>query len=167
MMAPVETVNSIKLTKTEKKVLVVLLTPRKCEAITYPPVGNDSAGIAFQIWGDKAKSPYFGMNETLSYSAKTRISRTLNSLWRKGLVLKGLPEYQYGYCPYTYFDDPGVFRQRDLVLLRVFDYSGETDYEIHAHSSDRHFQLPTNTKVWWMLSDNGINIAKEIAGANP
>jgi len=166
-MEPVETVNSIKLTKTERKVLVVLLTPREEEYCTYPPHGNDSAGIALQIWGSEARSPYSGQGDTLSYSAKTRISRTLNSLWRKGLVLRGVPEYEYGYFDCYVLDEPKPLHYRDLVLLRVFDYSGYIDYEIHAHSSDRHFKLPTNTKVWWMLSDNGTNITKEIAGGDP
>ena len=146
-------VKLINLTKLERKCLVALLESQRRVEDEYEdrPEGNWVYGIAEKVYGPKVLNPYTNLRVTPS--AMSSLSRCLNGLWRKGLVYKCKPIYRR----YWYKDEvlPGHMT-RDLVGLEAYSYGTSSPKFIPVGRFDK---LPHRCRVWWMLTDEGREIA--------
>lgn len=158
-------VNSIKLTKLEKKVLAALSKGKPREEYQYhPEEGNDTRGIAELVFGKEVfhcerRGGQYCFNITLCYAAKSSLSRVLKSLWLKGLVKRCRPIYRYGW--HKADEDLGPFygKMRLMQFLRVVSI----DEKGMFHLQELHFkQLPYRCRVWWMLTEKGKELAREV-----
>ncbi|MFW9890307.1 MAG: hypothetical protein ACFFER_19165 [Candidatus Thorarchaeota archaeon] len=167
-----ESVNFMKLTKTEERVLVALLEPASTKTYAlYPDKGNDQAGIGKIIYGYHAQSPYRGQGYRLRFSVKTMLSRSLNSLWKKGLVFRCKPFYGTrgnGDFPYLRkLKGLKVYSWRlvhDEVTIRnnLEPIEGLVHEETMRTSVYGWARLPHYTKVWWILTDEGEKLANHL-----
>ena len=167
-------VNSIKLTKLERRILEVLSKQRPRESYDYyPEEGNDTRGIASMVYGEKVlKRERVGGNYcsdiSIAYSAKSSLSRALKSLWNKGLVKRCKPRYRrYWHKPDDWDRERGRsigFYGADLMGLNDSWVNEKgiycTDY-IRASSFSK---LPRRTKEWWILTDSGKDVFEELTG---
>lgn len=158
-----EKVNLIKLTKLERKVVVALLKPRKRGKYDpdYPKQGNDTYGLASIVYNEKGLDPY--RNLSLTCAVKSSLSRVLNRLYRKGLVKKCKPIYRYSWHKKEGGDDSGLvsYHGKDFEGFRAYEYG--KNHEIIGRTT-MYESLPHRTKVWWILTEKGKNIAEEISG---
>ncbi len=155
-----ETANLVRLTKTEKKILVVLLKQIEGDKWTTYPRGNNAKEIARVVYGSKA----IGSGDYFNQSSKVMMSRNLNKLWKKGLVLKCKPNYKaLWHTREQTFASTG-FEFRVLTGLTAYKYGGHGEWDGKYVKAEK---MLHNTKVWWMLTDEGAMIAEEIAGITP
>jgi len=152
-------VNSIKLTKLEKKVLTALLELKPQEEYC-PKEGNNIEGIASIVYGEEVfgcerRGGHACVDLSVCYAAKSSLSRALKSLWKKGLVKKCKPIYE---SYWVKGNESGVgFYNRELVHLRAVSIDFDR-YRIEEISVKH---LPDRTHVWWLLTEKGIKYAKE------
>ena len=151
-----ENVNPARLTKLEKKALIALLNfPRRGESPTFTPEGNNAKGIATVIYGAKA---FEERSSYLTKSAKASMSRLLNNLWKKGLVLKCKPSYRSFWCNDDWADKG--FWMREYTGMCAFHYRAGNEF-IAKEELD---VWDYGTKVWWRLSNTGRDLIEEITG---
>ena len=159
-------VNSIKLTKLERRILKALSKKRPRESYEYyPEEGNDTYGIASIAYGRDVLNPYH--NTYLTDSAKSSLSRALKSLWRKGMIKKCLPRYRrYWHKPDDWNKERGVvgFYGADLTGLNASWLNEKGVYCTDYIRASGFSQLPHRTRVWWILTDRGKDVFEEITG---
>ena len=163
----VESVNFIKLTKLEKNVLKALNQPQT-EDTKYYPCGNHVLGIAKIVYGEtvlncERRGGHYCSDVSLAYAAKTVLSRVLNGLWKKGLVKKCKPIYHYGWE--TFEDRDGSIhgcygKIHELKFLRCVWLNESKLWHIEKLPFK---DLPVYCHVWWMLTEKGEHVLKEVS----
>ncbi len=167
-------VNSIKLTKLERRVLKALFEKRVAEYGNYPNEGNNVEGITKIVYGDRALNcekagGHYVSDVSVCYSAKSSLSRTLKSLWMKGMVKKCHPRYRrYWHKPNEWNRERvgGGFYGADLMGLDASWINEEGISYTNYIRASGFSQLPHRTRVWWILTDKGKDVVEEITGRN-
>lgn len=157
-----QTVNSIKLTKLEKKVIIALFnSPQWIEPYKETrPEGNNVYGIAKQVYGESVLNPYQDLS--LKYSVRSSLNRILKHLWKRELVLKCRPNYYYSWEKVK--DRNGTvigWWGKTLRYLRSYKYDERGSNFV---SVPRFARLPDRTHIWWLLTDKGRDLAEELTG---
>ena len=171
---PIEqTVNSIKLTKLERKILSAIFEGRKPSCPEFAKyevsIGSDYEGIAEIVFGDSVlhtdkKNGHFCTDLSVCYAAKASLCRSLKNLFKKGLVKKCHPIYRRGWQKPDEWDKEhgiGAFYTKVSEELRVtcVNEQGQTSNETLRIGQYQH--LPHRCHVWWMLTEKGMKYAKE------
>lgn len=176
-MINVNLIKSTKLGKIEKLTLLTLLEPKKDRmsetGIKYPD-GNDMEGIAESVFGGKVLNcerpgGHYCTNLSVSYSAKSSLSRTLHTLWLKGFVKRCRPIYRHTWHPAdSEFGLVGFYGKDWSWVLRCVELSADGSPQIQDETLSRiaGFQLPHRTHVWWRLTERGRGKALELKGSN-
>ena len=140
-------VNSIKLTKLERKVLKALFEKRVTEYGSYPDEGNNVEGIAKIVYRDQVLNcekagGHKISNLSVCYSAKSSLSRVLNRLVKKGLVKRCTPYYHGRWEVADKERGSGGFWYRRLLNLSSCWVDEEGDWRNGTISIDRFTSLP-------------------------
>lgn len=156
-------INFIKLTKLERKVLIVLFnSPRREEykgSFHKLPEGCDTQSIAKGIYEDP-----FSRHDHLKASVRSSLSRILNNLWKKGLIFKCYPRYTKTYWHKDEWGEGDGFPGRDYEGLMAIQWREYIDVFSKQEKMERfgtflsaakYDQLPHNTKIWWILAEQG------------
>ena len=162
-------VNSIKLTKLERRVLKALFEKRVTEYGSYPDEGNNVEGIAKIVYGDKVLhreriGGHYVSNLSVCYSAKSSLSRVLKQLVKKGLVKRCTPYYHGRWEGVDKESGSVGFWNRRLLNLSSCWVDEEGDWRKGTISIGRFTVLPHGTRVWWVLTDRGKADLEEITG---
>jgi hypothetical protein len=150
-------VNSIKLTKLERDVLLVLSQAPDSE---YYPEGNDIYSIAKKVFGDavldcERRGGHHCSDLRLAHAAKSSISRTLKNLFHKGLVKRCIPIYHYGWTRVHFRDGTtnGFYgKLRDLQFLKAASIN---EHGLCVVEKLAFKELPDRCHVWWILTEKG------------
>lgn len=166
----------MKLGKNEKKILVVLKKVYVQYGLDYPE-GKSMGILAKEIYNkpirDEYPSPY---TCALLNKIKASLIRSLNNLWKKGLIYKGKPIYR-SYWEKEHIEHYGDGKEeiiggcmtRKLERIELQTYDTIHGYDPSKELSIPHYTycLPSKTKIWWVLTDKGKEIAKKLALENP
>jgi hypothetical protein len=147
--------NLIKLTPLEKRVLIAVATPVKKES-NYFYEGYNTEGIASQVYGDEVLNDYYH-NLSICPAAKSTLSRTLKSLFNKGMVKKCKPHYRYRWGRYGDDEPDGPDYNFPCKDLEHLDARYKKDDKIIDETIrvPTFTSLPKRTHVWWMITDKG------------
>jgi hypothetical protein len=165
-------VNFIKLTKLEKKVLI-LLSQQRTSSYTYEefPEGNNAEGIAKLVFGEavfnrERRGGHYCDDITLCYAAKSSLSRIFQSLFKKGLVAKckprrrgGIVTAQDGVDHVIHYYSPNAWKWLQGCWISEH---GNILYDKRCCHS-----LPYKCHQWYMLTPYGKQIVESLKGASP
>lgn len=158
----------MKLGKNEKRVLVLLLEPTKSEPyLNYPKEGKSIGLLAEDVYPNKqVREKYpglMGINNLLN-SVMVSLTNTLNSLHRKYLVIKAKPIYKRKWEPKNndkHFGGSG-YMTKNLIGFKNARDNWDVDINITKYT-----ELPDKTKLWWILTDKGRELAEKLISENP
>ena len=158
----------MKLGKNEKRVLVLLLEPAKSEDYSIYPTDGKSIGLlAEDVYPNKqVREKGVGMMNicNLLNSVVVSLSNTLNSLYMKEFIIKAKPVYRRIWEPKNddkHFGGPG-YMTKDLIGFKNVRDNWEVDISIIKFT-----RLPDKTKLWWILTDKGRELANKLISENP
>ena len=164
-----QTVNLIKLTKLERKILSALLEGRKpsCpELAEYEfSEGNNYEGIAKSVYGNSVlhrwkRGGHFCDGVSICYAVKSSLCRSLKSLFEKGMVKKCHPIYRRGWRKAEYPEETSFYDRKLSSVLRAVSINEDGKDRVESIILQWK-KLPYRCHVWWMLTEKGEKYAKE------
>jgi len=175
----------MKLGKNEKKILVSLLKKYK-EGEKYGNLifeGKSISILAEEIYNEPIRDEVL-YEDGLINKVKASLTRSLNNLWRKGLVYKGKPIYSrywekkhVEYFGYGNEEISGRMSKKleTIDLYKYKDFDNMTFNWVIAYCQEPHkqidyipewAQLPSKTKIWWVLTEKGKENAEKLRTGN-
>ena len=160
-----KSVNSIKLTKLEKRVLEALSQPRSKDKYEhYPDEGNDQKGLGKLVFGDdvlncERRGGHFCSDISMCYATRSSLSRILKQLFLKGLVKRCEPIYYYGWTPRYDENSCGYYGKTKRFLRAISIEYGR--YKIEEWPFR---ELPYRCHVWWILTEKAKHVLADLKG---
>ena len=160
----------MKLGKNEKRVLALLLKPTKIEPHNYPENGKSIGILADDVYPNKEVKEKgkgaMGIYNLLN-SVVVSLTNTLNNLYKKGFVIKAKPIYNRKWIQRTHHSDGDVDVPHPTTIFNGFNTHKYGEDSKQFISIQQWKCLPTKTKLWWIITDEGREIAEKLISENP